>query len=1082
MMGSMSGNSVRLWEEPAIIPTYRPFPPDKNPMFIENRVYQGSSGRVYPNPITDRVSDEKTDVAWRAVHLENEYLYVMVLPEIGGRIHIGRDKTNGYDFFYRQNVIKPALVGLLGPWISGGVEFNWPQHHRPTTFMPTDVRLQEHRDGSKTVWLSEHEPMNRMKGMHGVCLYPGRSFIELKVQLYNRTPLMQTFLWWANAAVRVHEMYQSFFPPDVEYVVDHAKRAVSLFPQCDGLYYGVDYSKRGKTANGYPGNDLSWYANIPVPTSYMAMGSSRDFFGGYDHKAEAGVVHIANHRISPGKKQWTWGNHEFGYAWDRELTDADGPYVELMAGVFTDNQPDFSFLHPFETRSFRQFWYPIQKIGRAKHANLDAAVNIEQGRIGVSVTSVFPEARIIVENESGTILDARADISPGSPWVHAMELPTGRVSMRVLSRDGRPIIEYSRPLKRKKPQPPAPATEPPLPADIPEIERLYLTGLHLEQYRHATRRPKDYWREALRRDPADARSNNAMGLWHLRRGQFIDAERHFRAAVETLMRLNPNPRDGEPFFNLGLCLRYQDRLGEAYDAFYKAAWNYAWQSAAYFCIAQIDSREGNWEQALEHLEKSLATNVPNLRAYILKAAILRRLNRNEEADRTAAEALAIDPFADASPADDQMALDFALDFAEAGLWAEGIELLAAHDSHKPMVHYALGWMREQKGDLGVIDSYHRAAALPCDYCFPSRLEEIRILESAQAANPSDSKAFYYLGNLFYDRCRYDDAIARWQKSCDLNPRFATVHRNLGLAYYNARQDPKRAKSHYLRAFSADPSDARLLYELDQLLKRMNESPQSRLRRLQKYPRLVEERDDLSVELATLHNRLGQSDDALKILRNRRFHPWEGGEGLVLAQHVAAHLILGRRALREGKPSDALRQFQAASECPPNLAEARHLLAARADIDFALGTAYAAAGDRKRARQFWTAAAGSERDFARMAVRSFSDQTYWKAMALRALGKAKKSRQLLQELLSDAKAQLAATAAIDYFATSLPNLLLFEDDLQKRNETSSRHLMGLALAGLGRGKQAIAEFRRVLRLDASHLGARMALDSIQRGSK
>ena len=122
-------------------------------MFLDKRVYQGSSGKVYPNPFTDRISDEKVAQSYQAVFLENDYIHLMMLPEIGGRIHIGRDKTNGYDFFYRQNVIKPALVGLLGPWISGGVEFNWPQHHRPSTFMPAQHFIEEHPDGSCTVWL-----------------------------------------------------------------------------------------------------------------------------------------------------------------------------------------------------------------------------------------------------------------------------------------------------------------------------------------------------------------------------------------------------------------------------------------------------------------------------------------------------------------------------------------------------------------------------------------------------------------------------------------------------------------------------------------------------------------------------------------------------------------------------------------------------------------------------------------------------------------------------------------------------------------------------------------------------------------
>ena len=118
-------------------------------MFLEKRVYQGSSGKVYPLPFTDRIASEKTSRTWQALHIENEFLRVMILPELGGRIHVALDKTNGYDLIYRQDVIKPALVGLAGPWISGGIEFNWPQHHRPATFLPVDFHIEGHADGSE---------------------------------------------------------------------------------------------------------------------------------------------------------------------------------------------------------------------------------------------------------------------------------------------------------------------------------------------------------------------------------------------------------------------------------------------------------------------------------------------------------------------------------------------------------------------------------------------------------------------------------------------------------------------------------------------------------------------------------------------------------------------------------------------------------------------------------------------------------------------------------------------------------------------------------------------------------------------
>ncbi len=476
-----AGVEVRV--EELVIPTYLPAPPDKNPMFLEKRVYQGSNGKVYPLPFTDRIAERPVDRKWRAVWIENEFLRVLVLPEIGGRIHAIQDKTNGYDLIYNQPVIKPVLVGLAGPWISGGIEFNWPQHHRPATFLPVNFEIEEHADGSKTIWCGDHDPMCRMKGMHGVCLHPRQAIVELKARVYNRTAFTQTFLWWANVATRVHEAYQSFFPPDVFYVADHARRSMSEYPLAKGFYYGVNYGERGRKGippgaipsqfvplncrsaaeiskmqlpiSGYAPDDLSFYANIPVPTSYMCMGSAEDFFGGYDYAAQAGIIHYANHHISPGKKQWTWGNHEFGYAWDRNLTDADArgefaPYIEIMAGVYTDNQPDFSFLQPGETKSWSQYWYPIQKIGPAQHANLDAAIGLQvkggELQLGVAVTRDQPSAAVTVMAGGKQIAAFERDLSPSTPLIEKIKLPKATIitDLLVHVRDSaqRELISY----------------------------------------------------------------------------------------------------------------------------------------------------------------------------------------------------------------------------------------------------------------------------------------------------------------------------------------------------------------------------------------------------------------------------------------------------------------------------------------------------------------------------------------------------------------------------------------------------------------------------------------------------------------
>ncbi len=886
-----------------MIPTYEPAAADKNPMFLEKRVYQGSSGRVYPLPIVDRISETKVEKTWEAVHIENEFVRVMVLPELGGRIHVGMDKTNQYDFFYRQNVIKPALVGLAGPWASGGVEFNWPQHHRPSTYMPTEVEIEKHADGSVTVWCSEHEPMNRMKGMHGVCLHPGSSVVELKARIYNRTELVQTFLWWANVATRVHELYQSFFPPDVSYVADHATRSMSRFPGCEGMYYGVDYGRRAREGvpvgdvprefvppGSYPANDLSWYANIPVPTSYMAMGSRADFMGGYDHRARAGLVHVADRHVSPGKKQWTWGNHEFGYAWDRNLTDEDGPYIELMAGVYTDNQPDFSFLHPGETRTWSQYWYPIREMGPAQAANQEAALSVivREGkvRVGVVATSVRKGTTVTVSYRGAAMESATVDLGPDMPFVKEYVLKAGAKASDVrvaVTHGGRELVSYQVAEKKDVEVPPA-AKEPELPGEIANNEQLYLTGLHLEQYRHATRSGEAYWREAVRRDPMDSRCQNALGVWHLRRGEFEKAVGHFQEAIRSLTRYNPNPADGEAFYHLGIALRYLGRDEEAYDALYKATWNYAWQSAGFFALAQIDCTRGEWERALEHLERVLRVNMEHLQGRVLKMLVLRKLGREAEAQEVLHGTLLLDPLDPISrwvgtrsiPRDGEIGLDIAFDLARAGFLREAVEVLETGDwgaGTKPRIGYAKATFLNQLGDVAGAKRARTAAANASpDYCFPARMEEIAILEEAIAMEPGDARARYYLGNLFYDRRRHEEAIVLWEKAARLDTAFAVTWRNLGIGYFNIRHDAKPAVEAYDKAVAGNPDDARLVYERDQLWKRIGESPKRRLAELERHLQSVPQRDDLSIELCTLYNQTGQPEKALKVLHSRAFSP------------------------------------------------------------------------------------------------------------------------------------------------------------------------------------------------------------------
>jgi tetratricopeptide (TPR) repeat protein len=1069
-------------------------------MFLEKRVYQGSSGRVYPLPFIDRIAETPSDRIWDAIHVENEYVSVMMLPEIGGRIHAGKDLTNGYDFFYRQEAIKPALVGLAGPWASGGVEFNWPQHHRPSTFMPTDVEIEHGEDGSITVWMSEHEPMNRMKGMHGVCIYPGRSVIELKVRLYNRTPYTQTFLWWANIATKVHEAYRSFFPPDVHMVADHAKRATSSYPLCDDHYYGVDYGTRGIDGvppeeqperfvpaylggNGpaYAANDLSWYANIPVPTSYMCMGTKEDFFGGYDGFARAGLIHIADHHIAPGKKQWTWGNQEFGYCWDRNLSEDEAPYIELMAGVYTDNQPDFSFIAPGETKVFSQFWYPYTEIGLVHYANIEAALSVSASgnsvQLGANVTRPQPNAQIVASSGGEFLGEWVLDLMPGKPFAATVESEFP-VLLVLSAAEGNELARYENTVPIEGPVSAA-ATEPPLPAEVASSDELFLIGTHLEQYRHATRDAAIYWKEALSRDPGDARCNNAMGLWHFKRGEFDEARGFFEAAISRSTQRNPNPYDGEPFYNLGLTFRFLGQDSEAADAFGKAIWNSAWQAPGFHALAELACKRKDWVRALDYLGQSLRKESENMRAKNLRAYVLGKLGQTEKAKLELQQILDIDPLdfwarhqsGQNLRCDNGTRIDLAIDCARAGLYEEALSILSnsdyqAGDGTAPMVRYYEAYYQSLSGKDNFA-TLEAAIKAPADYCFPARLEDIVVLNAAIRANRNDSRACYYLGNLLYDRRRHAEAITYWEKAVSVEPTNAIAHRNLGIAYFNILGNTDLAKKAYDKAFSAASSDARLMYERDQLWKRIGLAPEIRLAEFRKHSELTPMRDDLTIEFCALLNTLNFPEEAEAVMRSRKFQPWEGGEGQALGMFSRTHMALGRSALAQGDATKAKNHFEQILNPPRNLSEARHLLANASDVWLALGDACSALGETEEARKWWLRAAEFRGDFQEMSVLAFSEMTYFQALALERLGRKDESINKFQELDSYAIHLAQTEAKIDYFATSLPTMLLFDDDLQMRQENTARFMRAQAAIGLGQKEVGVKLLGEVLQIDPNH---------------
>jgi tetratricopeptide (TPR) repeat protein len=1102
--------SVNIWEEQVIIPTYGIGKPNKNAMFFEKRVYQGSSGVVYPNPIIEKISDVKADKAYTGLFIENEYLKIMILPEIGGRIQMAYDKIKDRHFIYYNQVIKPALVGLTGPWISGGIEFNWPQHHRPSTFEPIDYTIEENSDGSKTVWVNEIEKMFHTKGMAGFTLHPGKAYIEIKAKLLNRSDLPQTFLWWANPAVKVNDYYQSVFPPDVNAVFDHGKRDVSSFPIATGKYYKVDYS---------PGTDISMYKNIPVPTSYMAINSNYNFVGGYEHDAQAGLLHVANHHVSPGKKQWTWGHGDFGVAWDRNLTDEDGPYIELMTGMFTDNQPDFTWLMPNEEKSFTQYFLPYRELGVVKNASKDillsTQLNGNKMLLKVFVTSTHVDLNIKLSKGTKTYYEDRFSLSPKE--VYTREIGVDQTFLEeeqlvsITTSSGREVLRYqpSNDLKKDIPAAAKPALQP---EEIKSTEQLFLTGQHLEQYRHATYSPVPYYEKALQYEPGDIRNNNALGLWYLRRGQFAKSEPFFLCAIKTSIERNPNPYDGEPYYNLGVCLTYLGRQKEAYKAFYKATWSKTWKDNGFFCVGQLDLADGEYELALEHLKQSLDCNANNSKVYVLISAAYRHLGQYQEAIKVADLGLSRDAFnlgalfekicchiiledatLEAESHSRLMTLsrgtahnliEYANDYAKAGLYSEAIDMLKYSISGQlvdPLVAYYLGYYYSKISDRPNSATWFNKASIADSYlCFPNRLEDILVLQMALELYPHDAKASYYLGNLFYDKRQYKEAISYWELSATSDSSFPAVLRNLGIAYFNKMGDHQKAVDYLERAFALDPDDDRICMELHQLYKRLNHTPVQRLNFLQQNMATALTRDDLYLELIAIYNFLNDHEGALEMIVNRQFHPWEGGEGKASGQYVYSLLHLAKKSILNEDYSKAISLLLRAQLYPHNLGEGKLYGTQENDTFYWMGCAYEALGDLTKANEFFRKATqGLDEPSAAMFYNDQQpDKIFYQGLAWRKLQKEQEAVRVFEKLINYGAAHLNDHIQLDYFAVSLPNLLIFEDDLDTANQAHCYYLQGLGLFGLEKHELAKDAFIKTLELDAEHQGAKSHLDWVQ----
>jgi len=953
-------DDVKAWEGTMTIPTY-PWEDDVNPKFwaMEGpaRLSTTVKGAItYPYTMQDHLSRTKVDRSYKALWLENEYLKVTCLPELGGRLFSVLDKTENKEMFHFNRVIKPSMIAMRGAFITGGVEWNpGPQVHTVTLVSPVDAVLGRNPDGSAFIEVNNIEKMFRTRWTVRVTLHPGRAYLDEQIRLSNPTDGVHPYYFWNCTAFPKRPGTRFIYPMTLG--TDHNGREFFNWPV-------------------HEGKDLSWLKNYDAPASVFAVNCAFDFFGAYDVDADRGLVQVANHRVLPGKKAWTWGNSEWGLVAQQNLGDEDVEYIEVQSGPLP-TQSDYGMLAPRQQVAWQEWWYPVHGLGDGfEYATKDLAAQsrVVDGRTEVRLiaTAEYPEAVCTLATERlETALPCI--LSPAKPTT--LVYPgVGPVHVTVKS-DGVTLAQFTTPLPIPKVSPPDPAKFVEKPDDQLSVEEKYLKG---DKFDRGTNRLKarQYYEMALASDPGHIPSLRALAVLDIESGLYEQAAERLQKALDRY------GDDGLAWYFLGVCRLRQERFSEAADCGYQAAKHHGTRSLGLDLAGRGFMRLKQYGKALETFQQAARANSDDFRTRDHVLMALYASGRREEAWTQARLAADDDPTAivpqvilslkhrlvmnrfrdwtHASLGEREFEIiETAWSLAECGLFNEAAKVLdetmlnPVLDEPPPLVLYHVAWLLSRQSDQESSSGelLREAASRWQDFAFPSRPEEIDVFKFALERNPDDAQAHLHLGNLLANLGRLDEAVGHWQQATELNPKLAMAHRNLGLYLSAMKSDYQQAAEHYRRAIAARPSDQTLYRDLAEILVASQRRPEA-IQLLKEMPVEGERRAEISIMLAQAYVDEQRHDDAIELLESTpHFVNWEG-QDLPLVLFHRAHLSRGQQRFEKGDHAAALADFEAALTYPKNIGVGRSRRPQEAKAEYWRGKALAALGRTDEARAAW----------------------------------------------------------------------------------------------------------------------------------
>lgn len=1074
--------AVRVWEGTLQLPTYLEGPANPNAPFD-----LFTFGRFsYPYPLRDALTDKREVVAWRSLNLENEYLRLTVLPDLGGHIYSCLDKRTGRQMFYANSAIKKALIGYRGAWAAFGVEFNFPVSHNWASMSPVDFSIAPHPDGSGSIVVGNTDQVYRSRWRVELRLQPASTLLEQHVELYNISDVRHRYYWWSNGAVQAWEDSRLVYP--TELMGTHGFTAIEPWP--------IDRQ----------GRDISVIRNqTDGPVSLFTYGTREGFVGVYHSRTKSGTVHLADPSELPVHKVWSWGYDRDAATWREALSDDDSGYVELQAGLFR-NQETYAFLEPQESVRFTEYWLPVRDLGGITRATRDAVMHVERVtparlRFALDVTRDLPDARITLKT-GDAVASSVVTLSPREVW--RKEIAGSSFSFELADRQGQVLLSqvdgtFDRTpaaAVRLGPQPSLrvrrTATSSPSEiidsGTIDELEGRRLVAMAA-------------YREGLTKYPTSVPLLKAAGRLAVALG-WADAQRqrttNGTASERDLGSADPaewleaafvrNTTDFEVQYYLGLARSASGRTGDARRLFESAARFRATRVPAALQLARLLAKERKPSEALRVLQDVAPESPRAVALGTLEVSLLRRLNRPAEARDRARHWAAVDStnsllryesallgtneagLSAHLAVDANRVLDVVDHYLMFGAYDDALAVLeraypdvpaamqengAVLPGQSPLVAYYRAYVRDQLG-RNAPDDFEAARRLPTRYVFPNRASSYDVLRAALRANPDDASAGFLLGSLYLASGLTEPATVAWQRARRQQPSIPTLHRNLGLVLLLGDPDYKEARAVLEEGLKADPGNIDVAVTLDGVLSAVGASPAEHVAALRRFGDPERMPSLLIFKLALSLAEAGDLSSAEQLFHGRFFPREEGGTN-VRAVYVQSRLIAARLAAAAGNCPSALDIIDRLPAERQDLPFTRGTLADAlqpAPMSLQLATVDSACGREAAARERW-----SRLERALSADRSPLDLAIADA-ARRRLGRERTEEELrrLENALD------SASVTIDSGGTSSPGTL--------------EYARALLLASLDRHDEARASLRRVFLFPDRNLSHALARSALQ----